>query len=41
MQVDLINPIKTAMIVVDMQSDFVALGARLWKLQRPAESFQR
>lgn len=27
MQVDVINPIKTAMIVVDMQNDFVATGA--------------
>jgi biuret amidohydrolase len=27
MQVDVINPIKTAMIVVDMQNDFVAPGA--------------
>jgi ureidoacrylate peracid hydrolase len=29
MQVDVINPAKTAMIVVDMQNDFVAAGAPL------------
>jgi biuret amidohydrolase len=27
MQVDAIDPAKTAMIVVDMQNDFVAAGA--------------
>jgi len=29
MQIDVINPKKTAMIVVDMQNDFVAAGAPL------------
>jgi len=29
MQVDVINPKKTAMIVVDMQNDFVAPGAAM------------
>ena len=40
MQVDVIDPKKTAMIVVDMQNDFVAPGA---PLETPAarQSFPR
>jgi hypothetical protein len=42
MQVDVIDPAKTVMIVVDMQNDFVAAGAiaqTIWNLGhgQPAE----
>ena len=38
MQINDIDPAKTAMIVVDMQNDFVAAGA---PMQTPAAKFSR